>query len=214
MRDLVIYARERFLRVAVTTNGTFPLDVPADAVWISMDGVNETHDRLRSDSSALVWSNLDGARRYRKGPWVMVHFTMNRLNWRELPALADKLSHHPAVKGMSVQLFYPYGQGETPLGLSAEERRMALEQVIRIKHSYPIINSERCLRAMVRNDWRCHDDLLINVDPDGTVTQGCYVKGRGAVDCSRCGFTPVAEASAALDLHPGSLLAGWRAYLS
>ena len=36
----------------------------------------------------------------------------------------------------------------------------------------------------------------------------------GTVDCRQYGFTPVAEASAALHLHPGSLLAGWRAYLA
>jgi len=214
LRELVTYAKQHFVRVAVTTNGTFPLDMPADAVWVSMDGLDGMQDRLRSGSSAQVWSNIEAAGRVRKTPWVMVHFTMNRLNWRELEGLAEKLKRQPAVKGMSVQLFYPYGQGESPLALSDDERRMALEHVIRLKRSYPIINSERCLRGMIRNNWRCRDDVLINVDPDGTVTQGCYVKSRGEVDCRQCGFTPVAEASAALDLHLGSIVAGWRAYLS
>jgi len=70
------------------------------------------------------------------------------------------------------------------------------------------------LDAMIRNTWRCHDDVLINVDPDGMMTQGCYVKNRGEVNCRECGFTPVAEASGALDLRLGSIFAGWRAYLS
>jgi hypothetical protein len=46
------------------------------------------------------------------------------------------------------------------------------------------------------------------------MTQGCYVKNRGEVNCRECGFTPVAEASGALDLRLGSIFAGWRAYLS
>lgn len=91
---------------------------------------------------------------------------------------------------------------------------MALEQALRLRRSYPILNSARCLRGMIRSDWPCREDLLINVDPDGLITQGCYARGRGTVDCRYCGFTPVAEASAALNLRPGSLLAGWRAYLS
>jgi Fe-coproporphyrin III synthase len=214
LRELVGYAKKHFLRVAVTTNGTFPLDAPADAIWVSMDGANEVHDRLRSDSFDRVWSNLEAAGRFRRKARIMIHFTMNRINWRELDPLAEKLKGHPAVKGITLQLFYPYGQGESPLSLSEGERRMALEHAIRLKRTYPIINSERCLRGMIRNDWSCHDDMLINVDPDGLITQGCYAKGRGAVDCRRCGFTPVAEASSALDLHPGSLFAGWRAYLS
>jgi MoaA/NifB/PqqE/SkfB family radical SAM enzyme len=214
LRELVEYAKQRFLRVAVTTNGTFPLDVPADALWVSMDGADGVHDRLRSDSFEQVWANLEAAGRFRSKTRIMVHFTMNRINWRELDGLAEKLKGHPAVKGITLQLFYPYGQGESSLSLSDKERKTALEHAIRLKRTYPIINSERCLRGMILNDWPCRDDMLINVDPDGLITQGCYVKGRGVVDCRRCGFTPIAEASAALDLCPESLLAGWRAYLS
>ncbi len=210
LHDLVVYAKKRFLRVAVTTNGTFPLDVPADVVWVSIDGLNGTHDRLRSGSFERIWSNLKSA----EHPRVLVHFTMNRLNWRELDQLAEKLKYVPAVKGLSVQLFYPYDQGESSLALLPNERKSALENVIRLKKSYPIINSERCLKAMIGNNWRCHDDVLINVDPDGKLTQGCYVKNRGKVNCRECGFTPVAEASGALDLQPGSILTGWKAYLS
>ena len=210
LHDLVHYAKKRFLRVAVTTNGTFPLDVAADVVWVSIDGLNGTHDRLRSGSFEQVWSNLKSA----DHPRVLVHFTMNRHNWRELDQLAEKLKHVPAVKGLSVQLFYPYDQGESSLALSPDERKCALENVIRLKKSYPIINSERCMKAMIGNNWHCHDDVLINVDPDGKLTQGCYVKNRGKVNCRECGFTPVAEASGALDLQPGSILAGWKAYLS
>lgn len=214
LHELVAYAKERFLRVAVTTNGTFPLDVAADLIWVSLDGAGALHDDLRGDSFAKAWSNLATAGQRGNNTRVLVHFTLNRMNWREVEPLAKKLAGLPVVKGMTLQLFYPYGQGESPLALSGEERRLALEQAIRLKRSYPIINSERCLRAMIENDWTCRDDLLINVDPDGLITQGCYVNGRGAVDCRRCGFTPVAEASAALALHPGSILAGWRAYLA
>ena len=66
---------------------------------------------------------------------------------------------------------------------------------------------------MIDNRWFCHDDILINVDPDGTITKGCYVKSRGEINCDACGFTPVAEASGALDFIPGSLYAGWRLFL-
>ena len=210
LRDLVIYAKKHFLRVAVTTNGTFPLDVPADVIWVSIDGLNETHDLLRSGSFEQVWANLEATRH----PRVMAHFTINRINWQELDQVVEMLREVPAVKGLTVQLFYPYDRGESSLSLSPHERRTALENVIRLKKSYPIINSRRCLKAMIRNDWRCHDDVLINVDPDTTLTQGCYAKSRGRVNCRECGFTPVAEASGALDLRLGSILAGWRAYLS
>jgi MoaA/NifB/PqqE/SkfB family radical SAM enzyme len=210
LHDLVSYAKRYFPCVAVTTNGTYPLNVSADTIWVSIDGLKETHDRLRSGSFVRVFANL----RATVHPRVMVHFTMHRENWQELPPLAALLKTIPSVKGMTVQLFYPYDQGESALALPPGERRLALENAIRVKKIFPLINSERALRGMMDNSWSCRDDLLINVDPDGTITQGCYVKSRGEVRCRECGFTPVAEASHALNLQPSSLLAGWRAYFA
>ncbi len=208
--DLVTFAKRHFLRVAATTNGTVPLDAPVDILWVSVDGLRNTHNRLRSGSFDRIWSNLQSA----KHPKIIVHFTLNRKNWKELPGLLDRLRAVPSVRGVTVQLFYPYGRGEEDLLLAPGERRQALEEVIRLKEKgYPILNSARRLRAMIENRWVCRDSILANVDPDGTITQGCYARMRGEMRCGDCGFTPVAEASGALDLVPGSILAGWRTFL-
>ena len=210
LHDLIDYAKRRFPRVAVTTNGTFPLDVPADIIWVSLDGLKESQDRLRSGSFDRVWSNLQASGHGR----LFVHFTINRENRHDIPQLLEKLKTIRAFGGMTVQLFYPYGQGEAPLALSDGERRGVLEDVIAMKKKgFPILNSAGRLRAMITNDWRCRDDILINVDPDGTMTRGCYVKSRGRINCRACGFSAVSEASGAIDLLPGSLRAGWSIFL-
>jgi MoaA/NifB/PqqE/SkfB family radical SAM enzyme len=210
LHDLVRYARNRFLRVAVTTNGTLPLDVPADILWVSLDGRKETQDKLRSNSFDRVYSNLQSTKHSK----VFIHCTLNRLNWREMESLAGLVRSMPTVRGMTIQFFYPYHQGETDLALSGKDRLAVIEKLIELKkRGFPVLNSRSTLLAMVKNDWRCHDDVLINVDPDGTITRGCYVKSRGKINCDSCGFTPVAEASGALDLIGGSLLAGWRLFL-
>ena len=209
--DLVSYARRRFLRVAVTTNGTLPLDVAAHTIWVSLDGMKEVHNALRSDSFDRVCSSLKATRH----PRVFIHCTLNSRNWHDVEPLAKWVRDIPGVKGMTVQFFYPYDQGEDDLALSQNDRRVAIAKLLALKkRGYPIMNSAGRLRAMTENRWRCHDDVLINVDPDGTITNGCYVKNRGRINCDACGFTPVAEASGALDLIPESLYAGWRLFLS
>ncbi|WAC08831.1 MAG: radical SAM protein [Thermodesulfobacteriota bacterium] len=205
--DLVQYAKKLFLRVGVTTNGTLPLNVPTDVLWVSLDGLKETHDFLRSNSFDTVWSNINSAHH----PRLLIHFTINKQNWRDLDELVERLREVPAVKGLTVQLFYPYGQDEKPLALSLDERKAALEKTIKLKKSgYPILNSINRLRAMMENKWVCHDDILINAEPNAKITVGCYVKNRGEVKCADCGFTPMAEASGALDLSVGSIISGWR----
>jgi MoaA/NifB/PqqE/SkfB family radical SAM enzyme len=208
--DLARYARERFLCTAATTNGTLSLDVPTDVLWVSLDGTKKIHDRLRSGSFDCTWENL---RKSSHGK-LFVHFTMSRENWRDLGKLLEDLKQRPTVRGVTVQLFYPYGQGEETLALKPGERREAIVSAMALKEQgYPIINSRRSLEKMITNDWTCRDRLLVNVDPDGSITRGCYVRGRGEVRCSECGFTPVAELSGAFDLAPGSILAGWKAFV-
>jgi MoaA/NifB/PqqE/SkfB family radical SAM enzyme len=210
LHDLVLYARKHFPRVAVTTNGTLPLDVPSHTLWVSLDGMKETHDELRSNSFDLICSNIKKT----KHPRVFIHCTLNRHNWRDVDFLAKWVQEMPTLKGMTVQFFYPYNQGEDDLSLSLEDRRAAIKKLLELKKSgLPILNSASRLTAMIDNHWLCHDDILINVDPDGAITKGCYIKNRGEINCDACGFTPVAEASGALDLIPGSLYAGWRLFL-
>jgi Fe-coproporphyrin III synthase len=210
LHDLVLYARKHFLRVAVTTNGTLPLDVPSHILWVSLDGLKGTHDYLRNNSFDLISSNIKKT----KHPLVYIHCTLNRRNWQDIDSLVKFVQEMPTIKGITVQFFYPYNQGEEDLALSPEDRRSAIEKLLELKKSgLPILNSSGRLKAMIDNGWKCHDDILINIDPDGTITKGCYVKNRGEINCDACGFTPVAEASGALDLIPGSLYAGWRLFL-
>lgn len=208
--DLAVYAKKHFLSTAVTTNGTLPLDVPADMVWVSIDGTRDVHNRLRSNSYNRIMENLRQTSHHK----VFVHFTANRENGHDLEPLLRELAKTKKVKGFTLQFFYPYNQGEENLSLSREERLRVIEKALELKgQGFPLLNSAGRLKAMVDNTWTCHDGILINADPDTTITSGCYVKSRGDVNCDHCGFTPVAEASGALDLLPGSILSGWKIFL-
>ena len=168
------------------------------------------HDKLRSNFFDRINSNLKTT----KHPRVFIHCTLNRRNWREVESLVQWVQDMPNVQGMSIPLLYPYNQGEDDFALSPEERRAAIGKLLKIKiRGFPILSSAGRLRAMSDNRWRCHDDILINVDPDGTITKGCYVKSRGEINCDACGFTPIAEAPGALDFISGSLWAGWRLFI-
>jgi len=209
-RDLALYAHKRFASTAVTTNGTLPLDVPTDILWVSIDGSRDTHNRLRSDSYDCVMKNINSAKHSK----LLVHVTLNSLNWREFPAIVRTVTAIPVVKGITVQVFYPYNQVEGSLILMGQERKEALETVLSMKRAgYPILNSTWGLKVMINNSWSCRERLLANVSPDGSMAQGCYVLNRSKVRCSQCGFTPVAEASGAYGLKAGPILAGLRIFL-
>jgi MoaA/NifB/PqqE/SkfB family radical SAM enzyme len=209
LSDIVAQARKLFFTVGVTTNGTFPIEVDSDIVWISIDGMQETHDRLRGKSFERIMANLKATMH----PKVYAHMTINALNWREVPELVAFLSDK--VKGITVQFHYPYQEVTDKLLLPPDQRRQVLDDLIRLKRrGLPIANSYACLQALKENRWRCRPWMIASVDPDGQLTHGCYVKNRGEVACEQCGFSAHTEISLAYGWRIGPLLTGHRIFLA
>jgi MoaA/NifB/PqqE/SkfB family radical SAM enzyme len=202
IHDVVGTARSLFLSVGITTNGTFPLQVNANTIWVSIDGLRDTHDRIRDNSFDTVVKNIDNSRH----PNIFANITINSINAAEIPDLVKFLKGK--IKGITIQFHYPY-DNDNALTLSFDERIDVLDRLIELKQEgYPIADSYRALEALKHNSWNCRDWMLANVDPDGTVNLGCYVRGRGDIQCARCGFAAHTEISLAYRWHVPSILAG------
>jgi MoaA/NifB/PqqE/SkfB family radical SAM enzyme len=202
LEDIVRAARERFATVGVVTNGTLPLESGADILWASLDGLGESHDRNRGPSFRRILAHIEASAH----PNLYVNLTINRLNWQEVPALVQQLAGR--VKGITFQFYYPY-DGTTDLRLEAGPRRQVLDELVRLKRQgYPVADSVVAMEALKENSWRCHPWLLVNVEPEGKITQGCYLSQRTAIACRSCGFAAHVELSLAYDLVPGAILTG------
>lgn len=206
--DLAVYARQRFFSVGMTTNGTFPLDVPADVLWVSIDGFRETHDALRG---ALIFDKVMANARASKHPRLFAHVTVNAVNAPEIPDLLRFLND--IFRGITLQFYYPYNHQDA-LFLDFDRRERLLEEVIRLKRiGVRVLNSDASLKALKRNTWTCRDALIDNANPDGTMQQGCYLKGRSDIDCARCGFSPHTEISLACQGNLQAIQAGMRIFM-
>jgi len=206
LADLVSEAKQRFFCVGVTTNGTLPIEVPADIVWVSVDGLAETHNRNRGPTFERVMTNIANS----SHPKIFANVTINRLNWQEMPELIRFLARR--VKGITIQFYYPY-EGTENLSLSREERRLVLEELIALKQAgYPLADSIAALKALQDNSWHCHPWLIANVEPDGTVNYGCYLRSRAEIRCDQCGFAAHTELSLAYDWNLAAIATGRRVF--
>jgi MoaA/NifB/PqqE/SkfB family radical SAM enzyme len=192
IREVVAQAQKLFFSVGVTTNGTFPIEIDSDVVWVSIDGLQKTHDRIRGTSFQRIMDNI----RVSSHPRIYAHTTINFLNWKQIPELVDFLS--PLVRGITIQFHYPYEGEKDELFLPFSKRRQVLEELIGMKkNGYPIDNSFACLEALKSNRWKCYPWMIASVEPNGRVTQGCYVQNRGKIACQKCGFSAHTELSLA-----------------
>ena len=142
---------------------------------------------------------------------MLLNITINTRNYQEIPDLIRFFKDR--VEGITVQFHYPYEGFDDPLVLSPDQRIEVLDRLLNLKASgYPLPNSNACFEALKRNEWKCHDWMLMNVESDGQINRGCYIKSRGPKECALCGFAAHTEISLAFDLNLESILAGYKIF--
>ena len=189
----MLYAKKKFFRVGITTNGTLPLESSADIIWVSIDGLKETHELNRGVCFDKIISNIEVSSHQN----LLANVTITKLNCHEIPELIKFLETR--LKGITVQFYYPFPNTED-LSLTKNERIKVLDELIQLKQEgYNILDSVDALQALKRNSWRCHDWLIANAEPDGRTNIGCYLKDRAEISCEKCGFAAHTEISLAYD---------------
>lgn len=214
IHDVVKEAKKLFYCTGITTNGTFPLDVDADIIWVSIDGLEKTHNYIRGKSFHKIINHIKES----SHPDIYANITINRLNVSEVPGLVKFLKG--IVKGITIQFHYPYGyypygdkEADKELYLPMSERTGVLDNLINLKkQGFPVSDSFTCLRALKHNNWKCRPWMIASVDPDGRLTHGCYVKNRGEIACEKCGFAAHAEISLAYNGFIESIRTGNRIF--
>lgn len=205
LEDLVVEAKQYFHTVGITTNGTLPLDTSADIIWVSIDGLKATHDRLRGISFDRIMDNISESNH----PKIYANITINLYNYFEIKDLVKFLKGK--VAGITIQFFYPYENIED-MSCTAEQRSLVLQDLIDLKRSgYPIADSITVLEALKRNSWTCEPWMIANLEPTGEFNHGCYLLNRNSNhDCSKCGFAAHAEISMAYQGYLAPIMAGRR----
>lgn len=202
LEDLVLAAKKYFFSVGITTNGTLPLETTATTVWVSIDGLETTHNQNRGENFNRVLQNLTASHH----PNLMANITINRLNYREIPELVRFLQDK--VRGITIQFYYPFPDSED-LWLPRAERIEILDELITLKtQGFRLLNSRKTLEALKQNTWKCHPWLIGSVEPDGGINYGCYLFNRAEISCAHCGFAAHTELSLAYNWHPASIWAG------
>ena len=197
LQNIVNEARKYFFTVGVTTNGTSPLNLDCSTLWVSIDGLEKTHNFIRNqDIFKKVIKNIENCTH----PNLYANTTISNTNWKEIPDIVHFMADK--VKGITFQFYYPYGKMDEQY-LSFDKRNQVLDELISLKHKgFPVANSFRGLMALKGTAWtkKCTDWMVASIEPDGTISQGCYVKNRGNVNCNLCGFSTHAELSLAYGL--------------
>jgi MoaA/NifB/PqqE/SkfB family radical SAM enzyme len=199
--DVVELAKEIGLHlVSVYTNGTLPIEVSTDSVFVSLDGLRETNNELRGDSFDKVIKNIKTS----KHPNIIINFTINRVNQSEIEEFCDYMSGIEQVRGIFFYFHTPY-YGFDELFLNLEEKRKIIKRILILKRQgYRIFNSTACLKGVYEDNW-VRPSKLCYVYADNKLYQCCRAIGNSDA-CRNCGYLGYPEIIYILKLRPTAII--------
>jgi radical SAM family uncharacterized protein len=148
-----------------------------DYLFVSLDGIGETHDRLRGIPRSFDRA-VEGIRSVDHQVPVAISHTVTKENLghaERLVALARELGVR-----ITVQVAYDYSTAET-MSPGAAALKPSLERLLELKREgAPILESVEYFEALLHSwyggePWRCRPWMTINIDPSGRIVMPCYV---------------------------------------
>ena len=188
-----------YFHVGLTTNGTCPLDVPADVIWVSLDGPPLINAQLRGPHFYRVLRNLRASRHPGVGITCTVN-TVNRSTLKELLALV--VAERVAPLGVMFYFLTPY-YGRDELYLDQSGRSAVIDELLRYKREgLPVFNSTAALRRLQSGRWERPTNLWWLSDADG---EHMCCRHRSPEICRECGYSSCVEIIEALRLRPSAI---------
>jgi 12,18-didecarboxysiroheme deacetylase len=137
--DLARYAVKKGMRAVISTNGTLITPDKADElkniglsyVGVSLDGLGEINDRFRGKKGSFN-AALEGIRNCQQaGLKVGLRFTINQMNFHEIPKIFDLLEEHHIPRVCFYHLVYA-GRGSNMVDQDLEhaETRRVVDLII------------------------------------------------------------------------------------
>ncbi|MFC1716537.1 radical SAM protein [Candidatus Poribacteria bacterium] len=198
VEDIVEYSHKiGYLTAVIYTNGTFPIETSADTVFISMDGLQETHDLLRGETFNRIMGNIHESMHTS----LYINYTINNHNKNEIEEFCEYMDKVDRIRGIFFYFHTPY-YGYDDLYIEPDERNEILLKLLLYKKKYRILNSRAGIKSALSNDWErplgiCH------VYEKGKMYECCRIPGDS---CQNCGYLSYAEIDQTLKLKPSAIL--------
>ena len=200
IEDIVEYSHKiGFFTVIIYTNGTIPIKTSANTVFISVDGLQKTHDLLRGETFEKIMKNIQES----KHPSLYINYTINSINKDEIEEFYEYISKIDQIRGVFFYFHTPY-YGYDDLYIEPIERNEILHKLLNYKKKYEILNSRTGLKSALSNDWKRPLDICY-VYEKGKMYKCCRFPEDPEL-CQNCGYLSYAEIGQTLKLKPSAIL--------
>jgi len=204
LNDIVLLAKKiGFKLVSIYTNGTFPITISADLVFVSIDGLKENNNKLRGGGRNIydsVMKNITESNHEK----IIINYTINEQNKDDIEEFCKGILKIKQIKGVFFYFHTPY-YGKDNLYLEFDEKKKIIEKIITLKKKrYSILNSYSGLKSVYKNSWK-RPTKLCYVYASNELYQCCRSFGN-IYACENCGYLAYPEIINVIRLNPESII--------
>ena len=202
INEIINYIKSKGMGCVLFTNGTGHIpEEEVDAVWISIDGIENTHNSIRGEG--VYQKVMDTIDRYPDLNMYSIT-ALSKISKDEIDELCFQLSS-TNLKGHIFNFMYPYKDIEQEV-LNKNERIEMANRILDLKNKYPkIISSDSYLKSVGQPNKLCYPWILALVTADGKITQGCTIEPVEKADCDKCDMMCGIEATLGIELNNDSV---------
>lgn len=148
-----------------------------DHLFVSIDGIGETHDRLRGMEGSFEKAKNGIAAAHEFVP-ISLSSTITSENCDEVQGIVDFAKEMDI--SVSFQVAYDYSAAEK-MSPDAMRLKSAILSLLELKKSgAPIMESREYFESVINSwyngiSWKCKPWLTMNIDPQGRLVLPCYV---------------------------------------
>ncbi|MFH1653543.1 MAG: radical SAM protein [Pseudomonadota bacterium] len=194
-QDVPYKLKSKFKFNLIVTNGTLPLPDWKDvSYYISLDGTQETHDKIRGKGVyARLHKNVTDPKNY--GKTIRLACCLNNLNKECIEPMLEEWYDCSNVKEMIFDFYTPFVDAEDDLWIPFEERDKIIDKILTLKREkygqfisgsetlYSLMKSGNRHKAVGSNCIFMKKGFAINAS--GELKSKCMLGGKA--DCDRCG---------------------------
>jgi sulfatase maturation enzyme AslB (radical SAM superfamily) len=205
LKDVIHLAREIGFRfIVVYTNGTFPIIADANTVFVSLDGLKDTHNKIRGNTYDRIVSNIT------KSPHkkLLINYTINKKNEKEIEQFCYEISKIEKIKGIFFY-FYTPSHGIDDLYLGSDERKNIIKRILKLKKTgYKILNSKAALMGIYNDSWK-RPNKLSYLYANKKLYQCCRSIGNSEI-CKHCGYLGLTEIYYITKFNPNAIYTAFK----
>ena len=170
IEELIMYVKKEKIYSIMITNGVNDFShINTDAIWVSIDGIEEFHNEVRGEG---IYKKIKNNLLKAKDKNIVILSMINGKNMNKIEEFVEE------NRDYRIYFNWVYGYKNSELGdMRLDDKINTKQKIMELKDKgYKIFNSYKTLNNVGNQNKKCSYWLLATVDSGGNIDNNCMVR--------------------------------------